>query len=169
MCAGVIYRYRSLAKDKILILPFSNYLKVSSTRLKHMKLKLRLVKDETVIFEMPLTMEEWPKRHLENELASFEQEHEKFAKLFDALSHQTRLRMMTRLFEHDDRTLSFAEFMRDLDLNPKIVWESTRKLAEGGLLIKSADGRYRCSEHGTAEFLMVSLALRRLLKAMEDL
>jgi Mn-dependent DtxR family transcriptional regulator len=114
-------------------------------------------------------MEEWPRHRLENELASFEQEHERFARLFDALSHETRLRMMTRLFEEDDRTLSFAEFMRDLDLNPKIVWESTRKLAEGGLLAKSPDGKYRCSDPGEAGFLMVSLALRRLLEVMEEL
>ena len=134
-----------------------------------MKLKLQLLKDNKVIFEMPLTMEEWPRRRLENELASFEQEHERFARLFDALSHETRLRMMTRLFEEDDRTLSFAEFMRDLDLNPKIVWESTRKLREGGLLIKSPDGKYRCSDSGVAGFLMVSLALRRLLEAMEEI
>jgi len=134
-----------------------------------MKLKLQLLKDNKVIFEMPLSMEEWPRHRLENELASFEQEHERFARLFDALSHETRLRMMTRLFEEDDRTLSFAEFMRDLDLNPKIVWESTRKLREGGLLIKSPDGKYRCSDSGVAGFLMVSLVLRRLLEAMEEL
>ncbi len=133
-----------------------------------MKLTLKLVKDNKVIFEMPLTMEEWPKRRLETELASFEQEHEKFTKLFDALSHETRLRMMMRLFEDDDKTLSFADFMRDLDLNPKTVWESTRKLSAGGLLFKAPDGRYRCSDPGAAGFLMLSLALRRLLKAMED-
>jgi DNA-binding transcriptional ArsR family regulator len=117
---------------------------------------------------MPLTVEEWPRRRLENELASFEREHERFARLFDALSHETRLRMMTRLFEEDDRTLSFAEFMRDLDLNPKIVWESTRKLRAGGLLTKSPDGKYRCSDPAVAGFLMLSLALKRLLKTMED-
>jgi hypothetical protein len=121
-----------------------------------MKLKLQLLKDDEVIFEMPLTMDDWPRRRLENELASFEQEHERFARLFDALSHETRLRMMTRLFE-------------DLDLNPKIVWESTRKLRKGGLLTKSPNGKYRCSNHGAAGFLMISLALKRLLEAMEEL
>jgi len=134
-----------------------------------MKLKLQLLKDNKVIFEMPLTMEEWPRHRLENELASFEQEHERFARLFDALSHETRLRMMTRLFEDNNLTLSFADFMKDLDLNPKIVWEGTRKLREGGLLTKSPDGKYRCSDPAVAEFLMLSLALRRLLKVMEEL
>jgi len=134
-----------------------------------MKLKLQLLKDNKVIFEMPLTMKEWPRHRLENELASFEREHERFARLFDALSHETRLRMMTHLFEDNNLTLSFADFMRDLDLNPKIVWESTRKLQEGGLLTKSPDGKYRCSDPAVAEFLMLSLALRRLLKVMEEL
>ena len=134
-----------------------------------MKLKLQLLKDNKVIFEMPLTMEEWPRHRLENELASFEQEHERFARLFDALSHETRLRMMTHHFEDNNLTLSFADFMRDLDLNPKIVWEGTRKLRESGLLTKSPDGKYRCSDSAVAEFLMLSLALRRLLKAMDEL
>ena len=133
-----------------------------------MKLKLQLLKDDKVIFEMPLSIGEWPRDRLENELASFEQELEKFTKLFDALSHETRLRMMTHIFEDDDRTLSFADFMRDLDLNPKLVWEGTRKLREGGLLTKSPDGKYRCSDPSVAEFLMLSLALRRLLKVMEE-
>lgn len=134
-----------------------------------MKLKLQLTKDGEVVFEMPLSMEEWTKRHLTNELTSAEREFDRFSKLFDALSHETRLRMMKRLLEDDDLTLGFGEFMRDLGLNPKTVWESTKKLQEGGLLVRSEDGKYRCSEPGVAEFLMLSLGLRRLFKAMEEL
>jgi hypothetical protein len=134
-----------------------------------MKLKLQLLKDNKIILEMPLSMDEWPRKRLEHELDSFEQEISKFSRLFDALSHETRLRMMTRLFVHDEQALGFADFMRDLDLNPKTVWESTRKLHEGGLLTKSSDGKYRSSDPAGAEFLMVSLALRRLLQAIEEL
>jgi DNA-binding transcriptional ArsR family regulator len=134
-----------------------------------MKLKLRLLKDDKVVFEIPLSADDWSRKRLENELALFEEDHERFTRLFDALSHETRLRMMTRLFGDDDLTLSFADFMKDLDLNPKIVWESTRKLREGGLLTKSPDGKYRPSDPAVAEFLMVSLALRRLLKAIDEL
>lgn len=134
-----------------------------------MKLKLQVTKNGEVVFEMPLSMEDWTKSRLTSELTSFEREFDRFQKLFDALSHETRLKMMKRLLEDDDLTLGFADFMRDLSLNPKIVWESTRKLQEGGLLIKSKDGKYRCSEPGVAEFLMLSLALRRLLEAVEEL
>lgn len=134
-----------------------------------MKLKLLLKKDGEVLFEMPLSMEEWPKQRLETELAFSKIELEKLSKLFDALSHETRLRMMKQLLQDDDLTLGFGEFMRDLGLNPKTVWESTRKLQESGLLIRSEDGRYRASEPGAAEFLLLSLALRRLFKAVEEL
>ena len=132
-------------------------------------MKLLLVQDGRVLAEMPLSMAEWPKKRLEHELDSFEREAEKFSRLFDALSHQTRLRMMKRLFEDEDQKLGFVDFMRDLGLNPKVVWESTRKLQQGGLLEKASDGKYRCSDVGAVEFLMVSLVLRRLLQALEEL
>jgi DNA-binding transcriptional ArsR family regulator len=133
-----------------------------------MKLKLLLKKNGNVLFEIPLSTEDWTKNRLASELTSFEQEADKFSKLFDALSHETRLRMMKRLLENPDLSLGFGDFMRDLSLNPKTVWESTRKLQEGGLLVKSKDGRYRFSEPGVAEFLMLSLALRSLFKVMEE-
>jgi DNA-binding transcriptional ArsR family regulator len=133
-----------------------------------MKLKLQLKRDGKVLFEMPLSMDEWTKQGLERELDFSEPELEKFSKLFDALSHGTRLRMMTRLLGDEDLTLGFGEFMRDLRLNPKTVWDSTRKLQEGGLLVKSKDGRYRASEPGVTEFLLLSLAIRRLFKAVEE-
>jgi DNA-binding transcriptional ArsR family regulator len=133
----------------------------------NMKLKLLLKKNGHVLFEMPLSMEGWTKPRLERELDFSEPEVERFSKLFDALSHGTRLNMMKHLLQDEELTLGFGEFMRDLRLNPKTVWESTRKLQEGGLLVKAKDGRYRVSEPAAAEFLLLSLALRRLFKAME--
>jgi len=134
-----------------------------------MKLRLLLVKDNEVLYEMPLSMKDWSRKRLDDELRSFEEEFDKFTVLFDALSHSSRLRMMKRLFEDDDLMLSFADFTRDLRLNPKTVWEGTVKLRKGGLLEKSENGKYRCSKLGQAEFLMVSLALRRMLQALEEL
>ena len=134
-----------------------------------MKLKLLLVKDNEVLYEMPLSMKDWPKKRLDDELKSLEEEVDRFTVLFDALSHSSRLRMMKRLLQDDDLMLSFADFTRDLRLNPKTVWEGTMKLRKGGLLEKSENGKYRCSKLGQAEFLMVSLALRRLLQALEEL
>jgi DNA-binding transcriptional ArsR family regulator len=132
-------------------------------------LKLQLVKDSKVLFEVPLSMEDWPRELLYNELDSIEQEFDRFSKLFTALSNENRFRMMRNLFEDEDLKLGFADFMRNLSLNPKIVWESTRKLQEGGLLEKSDDGKYKCSEFGEAGFIVLSLALKRLRQALREL
>ncbi len=134
-----------------------------------MTLKLQLTQDGKIIFEVPLSLTDWPRQQLENEMEALEEDFQRVSKIFDALSHETRLRMMTRLVEEENRTMSFADFMHDLDLNPKIVWENARKLSEGGLLKKTERGRYQCSELGQSAFVMFSLALRRLMETLEDL
>jgi DNA-binding transcriptional ArsR family regulator len=131
-----------------------------------MNLKLRLVRNGETLFEIPLSSEGWSKQALEEEFNETEDSFQRLSKVFDALSHKTRLRMMSRLVEADNRTLSFADFMQDLDLNPKIVWENSRKLEEGGLLEKTGRGKYACSEFGET-FMMMSLALRRLIESLE--
>ncbi|MGD8505534.1 MAG: winged helix-turn-helix domain-containing protein [Candidatus Bathyarchaeota archaeon] len=134
-----------------------------------MKLKLQLVRGNEVLFEIPLSPADWPKEQLENELQAFEADCQRFSKIFDALSHETRLRMMKRLVEEEDHTMNFADFMRDLDLNPKIVWENAKKLTEGGLVEKIDRGKYRCSEIGQTGFILMSLAFRHLMEALDEM
>ncbi|TET64701.1 ArsR family transcriptional regulator [Candidatus Bathyarchaeota archaeon] len=134
-----------------------------------MKLKLQLVRDGEVLFEIPLSPTDWPKEQLKNELEALGDDFQRFSKIFDDLSHETRLRMMKRLMEEEDRTMNFADFMRDLNLNPKIVWENTKKLREGGLLEKVDRGIYRCSDFGQRRFILISFAFRRLIETLEEM
>jgi DNA-binding transcriptional ArsR family regulator len=134
-----------------------------------MSLRLRLVREGKTIFEIPLSPSDWTHEELANEFNASEDDFERLSKLFGALSHETRLRMMRRLVEEENRTMSFADFMRDLDLNPKLVWENSRKLEEGGFMLKTARGRYSCSESGQRTFIMMSLALRRLIDSLEEM
>jgi DNA-binding transcriptional ArsR family regulator len=131
-------------------------------------LKLLLAKDDNVLLEMPLSTKGWSRNRLEDELQSLEEQFNGFSKLFDALSHETRLRMMKHLLEDEDQTITFAEFMRDLSLNPKTVWENARKLTEGGFIKKTGRGEYSFSEFGETGFMMISLALRHLMEALEE-
>ncbi len=134
-----------------------------------MSLKLQLVRDGKIIFEIPLSPTDWPKDQLETELTAFEEDFERFSSMFDALSNQTRLRMMRRLVQEENSTMNFADFMRDLDLNPKTVWENSKKLSDGGFLTKTGRGTYSCSEFSQSAFLTLSLALRRLLESLEEI
>ncbi|UCD26217.1 MAG: winged helix-turn-helix transcriptional regulator [Candidatus Bathyarchaeota archaeon] len=133
-----------------------------------MRLKLQLVRNGEVLFEVPLSPTDWSREQLEGELDAFESDCQRLSKIFDALSHETRLRMMKRLMEEEDRTMNFADFMRDLSLNPKTVWENARKLTEGGFLEKIERGKYRCSEAGQSGFILMSLVLRHLMEALEE-
>jgi len=134
-----------------------------------MKLTLQLVRDGKILFEMPLLTKDWPREKLKNELETMEEDFQRFSKIFDALSHETRLRMMRSLMEEEKRTMSFADFVHDLNLNPKIVWENSKKLREGGLLNKTDRGKYSCSEFGQTAFMVISLALRHLTESLEDI
>ena len=135
----------------------------------YMTLKLQLVRDGKMILEVPLSPMDWPKDQLETEFKAFEEDFERFSNMFVALSNQTRLKMMIRLVEEEDRTMNFADFMKDLDLNPKTVWENSRKLSDGGFITKTGRGTYHCSEFGQSAFLTLSLALRRLLASLEEI
>jgi hypothetical protein len=134
-----------------------------------MTLTLQLLRDGKIILQVPLSPMDWPKDQLETEFTAFEEDFQRFSSMFDALSNHTRLKMMRRLVEEDDSTMNFADFMKDLDLNPKTVWENSRKLSEGGFLTKTGRGTYRCSEFGQSAFLTLSLALRRLLESLEKI
>ncbi len=134
-----------------------------------MTLKLQLVENGKVIFQKPLSPTDWSREELVNDLNVFEANFQRYSKLFTALSNETRLRMMKRLIERKKRTVTFTDFMQDLNLNPKIVWENTRKLREGGLLVKIGRNGYRCSQLGETSFMMMSLAFRRLLKTLEEM
>jgi DNA-binding transcriptional ArsR family regulator len=133
-----------------------------------MKLKLQLLEDDKVILEMPLSSTEWSKGELKNELESMEQDFQRFSKIFDALSNETRLKMMKSLLEKENKTINFADFMHNLELNPKLVWENARKLTEGGFIKKTGRGEYSFSEFGETGFMMISFALRHIMDALEE-
>ena len=134
-----------------------------------MGLKLQLVRDGQVIFEVPVSITEWPRERLENELESISEDFQRFSKIFDALSNETRLRMIQMLLMRENASVRFVDLMQDLDLNPKIVWENLGKLNQCGFLEKIGRGKYRCSEFGQKAFMLIGLALRRLLEMIDEI
>ena len=136
-----------------------------------MALRLQIVRGDEIIFDLPLSPTDWLTDTLEDELETFEDDFHQLSTIFAALSNETRLLMMKHLIEQRRRTINFSDFMKDLDLNPKLVWENTKKLRAGGLLTKIGRGQYRCSTFGESSFLMMSLGLRHLIHflQLEDL
>ena len=132
-----------------------------------MTLRLQIVRDDEIIFDLPLTPTDGLITALDDELETFEDDFHQLSKIFTALSNETRLLMMKHLIEQRRRAINFSDFMKDLGLNPKLVWENTKKLRAGGLLTKTGRGQYQCSALGESSFLMMSLGLRRLIQFMK--
>jgi len=132
------------------------------------KIILKLINGDNVILDVPLSILDWPKDQPEKEFNAFEEEFKRFSCIYEALSNKTRIKMMRKLVAKKDSAINFADFMHDLDLNPKSVWENSRKLRDGGFLKKTSRGNYHCSELGQSTFLILSLGLRRIIKSIEE-
>jgi len=125
------------------------------------------VRDGDVVFELPLSPEDWRNEEVQKEFRVVSEDFKKFSRIFDALSNETRLKMMRRMLE-EESSLSFSDFVRDLNLNPKIVWENSKKLIDNGLVEKTGRGQYSCSELGERAFVLMSVTLRRLIDSLEE-
>jgi len=125
------------------------------------------VRDGDVVFELPLSPEDWRNEEIEKEFGVVSEDFKKLSSIFDALSNETRLKMMRRMLE-EESGLSFSDFVRDLNLNPKIVWENSKKLIDNGLVEKTGRGQYSCSELGERAFVLMSVTLRRLIDSLEE-
>jgi predicted transcriptional regulator len=132
-------------------------------------LKLMLVEDGNVLWEIPLAARQWERRTLRRELAETERETARFEDLFNALANRSRMRMMRSFFDDTDASKGFTELMNELGMNPKIVSDSTKRLRRSGLIEKDDEGRYRTTRNGEAQFLMMSVAMRRMLEILEQL
>jgi predicted transcriptional regulator len=130
---------------------------------------LKLVRGDKVILEVPLSALDWSKEQLKTEFEAFEEDFEKLSNVFGALSNMTRIKMLRKIVEKEDWTMNFAGFMHDLDLNPKTVWEHSKKLIDAGFLRKTSRGTFQCSEYEQSTFLTLSLVLSQILDALEEI
>ncbi|NIM45519.1 MAG: hypothetical protein GTN80_07740 [Nitrososphaeria archaeon] len=133
-----------------------------------MGLKLQVVKNGKILCEVPLSPREWPREDLESECHMLEEEIEELSKIFEALTNETRMRMMTRLLGEEDFMLSFNDFLRGFNMNPKSVREHAHRLSEAGFLENPGRGKYRLSELGRRKFVAAGLALRRMLNILSE-
>ncbi len=132
-------------------------------------LKLKLEEDGKVLWEIPLQARAWDRRSLRRELDKVERDMARFEATFNALANHGRMRMMRVFFRDTGRPMGFTELMNELGMNPKIVSASTKRLRSTGFIEKNENGKYSPTRTGEAQFLMMSVAMRRMLEIMERL
>lgn len=134
-----------------------------------MTLKLLLVKDDKVLAEIPLISDkELSKEFLEREIDAFDRdEFKEISELLDDLSNEDRLKMLSKMLTSDG-PVRFVDFMNDLELNQKLVSEYCRRMISSGLVTSRERGRYEASRMGSSSFVVATVALRRILKVLEE-
>jgi predicted transcriptional regulator len=130
-------------------------------------LKLQLVEDDKILWEIPLEVRQWNQSNLIREFDELEEELQRFEDIFQVMANRGRMQMMRMFLEDFNRPLGFTELMNELGMNPKIVSDSTKRLRSTGLIDKDEKGKYRSTRTGEAQFLMMSIAMRRMLEFLE--
>ena len=131
-------------------------------------LTLKLVENGKTLWEIPLQARNWDRRSLNREFQEIENEIKRFEATFNALANRGRMRMMLAFFDME-RPLGFTELMNELGMNPKIVSDSTKRLRNTGMIEKDEEGKYKPTRTGEAQFLMMSVAMRRMLEILDKL
>ena len=67
-----------------------------------------------------------------------------------------------------DKPVRFVDFMNDLELNQKLVSDYCKRLMSSGLVTSNKRGKYEASPLGMNSFLVMTVALRSILQALED-
>jgi DNA-binding transcriptional ArsR family regulator len=132
-----------------------------------MSVKLRLVEDEQVLLEVSLSPDEWSKEDLMHELTESRRENY-HRDIWGVLANERRTHMMMHLMNDTDHTASFKEFQDELGMNPKSIREHAMVLRRCGLLSYPRRGSYRLQHRAGLRFMVLNVALRRVLRYMME-
>ncbi|HJX24033.1 MAG TPA: hypothetical protein VJ574_06510 [Candidatus Bathyarchaeia archaeon] len=129
-----------------------------------MGLKIQLVSGNKVIYQLPLSIEDWERETLEEELDELETDLSEILEVNDILSNRTRLRLLCKNIRDVDSR--FTEFMEDLDSNQKVISENLHRMMEMELIERteknSREIYYNPSDLGFASIL-TCLTMRKVL------
>jgi len=126
-------------------------------------LELRLVKDDRILFSVPV----WdPQGPLEIQPEMDDEDFMELANLYSIAANGRRLRMMSELMRRGE--MRFSD-MLEFAVNPKLVRDCMEPMLKAGLVVH--DNRrepYRPSELGTALAIAMTTGMERLLQALEE-
>ena len=126
-------------------------------------MKLRLVKGEDVLLEVPLSLAAWRKEELIRELPKARRDARRLIDIWFVLRNESRIRMMMHLLRNENHVASFKEFQDELGMNPKCIREHAMILHRCGLLAFPKRGSYRLIRRAGLRFMVLNLAFRRIL------
>lgn len=131
--------------------------------------KIILMKDNDVLAEFPLDFKNYSREEIVSELRGALQDLSNVIEFYEALLNENRARLLMKLIEDDDFTLSFAEIIRELGLNPKLIREHAFELKKTGLIDIPMRGKYRLCPEGLMKINAMVLTMRKIFREIEKI
>lgn len=124
---------------------------------------IKIVKDGETLLEIPLEGDRMMSV-VGDSVHNLMRGLEKLSKIFDVMSNPIRLKILAKLATEGEQR--FVDFVKDLDMNPRIASFNMKKMLEEGLVEKGESG-YRISEAGKGCLAICGIGMNKFLKEVE--
>ncbi|HWY27823.1 MAG TPA: hypothetical protein VNW25_01050 [Candidatus Sulfotelmatobacter sp.] len=117
------------------------------------------------MLDLPLSEEEWQPEVREivlKELKNSEADLDSLSEICDFFSNKKRLQMVNHMIRDCENSATFTDLLK-VAVNPKYVSDLVNRAPKRELVIKDKNG-YSVSPIGVGSFLLLSIAIRKLLR-----
>jgi hypothetical protein len=130
-----------------------------------MSIRFTLHEGSKVLLDLPLSAREWQPQVRDivlRELKDSEADLDSLSEICDFFSNKKRLQMVTHMIRDCENSASFTDLLK-VAVNPKYVSDLVNRSPKRELVVKDKNG-YSVSPIGVGSFLLLSIAIRKLLR-----
>ena len=130
-----------------------------------MSIRFTLHEGSKVLLDLPLSGREWQPEVREmvmKELKDSEADLESLSEICDFFSNKKRLQMVNHMIRDCENSATFTDLLK-VAVNPKYVSDLVNRAPKRELVVKDKNG-YSVSPIGVGSFLLLSIAIRKLLR-----
>ena len=135
-----------------------------------MSIRFTLHEGDRVLVDLPLSEKEWQpevRELVSRELKDSEADLDSLSEICDFFSNKKRLQMVNHMIRDCENSASFTDLLK-VAVNPKYVSDMVNRSPKRELVIKDKNG-YSVSPVGVGSFLMLSIAIRKLLRNKDSI
>jgi hypothetical protein len=130
-----------------------------------MSIRLTLHEGSKVLLDFPLSAKEWQPEVRENVLKALKDSDadlDSLSEICDFFSNKKRLQMVSHMIRDCENSATFTDLLK-VAVNPKYVSDLVNRAPKRELVVKDKNG-YSVSPIGVGSFLLLSIAIRKLLR-----
>jgi len=130
-----------------------------------MSIRFTLHEGSKVLLDLPLSGKEWQPEVRDivvKELENSEADLDSLSEICDFFSNKKRLQMVNHMIRDCENSATFTDLLK-VAVNPKYVSDLVNRAPKRELVIKHKKG-YSVSPIGVGSFLLLSIAIRKLLR-----